>query len=239
MLSPSIYIIKTGDTFPDVKDTLGDFEDWIARGLDVDPQFMEVVDVPRGDALPRPRQMAGAVIAGSHAMVTEELDWSLAIEAWLPPLITGRIPLLGICYGHQLLAKAMGGESGYHHGGIEIGSNAIHPTPEARDDLLFAGLPTEFKGHTTHSQTVLTLPPGAVCLARNGFEPHHAFRLGDVAWGVQFHPEYSRDIMATYVEQMEELIRSQGKDYGAILNGVEETPLAHGILRRFGRLCLN
>ena len=232
-----IHIIKTGDTFDTVQPRLGDFEDWIARGLGVDASKIRVVDVPRGDVLPDPGRTAGAVIAGSHAMVSDGLDWSLKIEAWVPVLVENQVPLLGICYGHQLLAQAMGGRAGYHPRGLEIGTRKIRLTDAAEKDLLFAGLSSPFTGHTTHSQTALTLPPGAVLLAENDHDPHHAFRLGNLAWGVQFHPEYTRETMTAYVTEMEGMIKEQGLNYEEILNQVEETEQAHGVLSRFGRLC--
>ena len=196
-----------------------------------------VVDCVRHQDLPSLGAVAGVVIAGSHAMVTDDLDWSLALEAWVPELIQRQIPLLGICYGHQLLARAMGGKVGFHPQGIEIGTREIQLTPAAREDLLFSHMPWTFWGQTTHSQTVLALPPGGICLAQNEVEPHHAFRVGPMAWGVQFHPEYTAPIMAAYVDEMKGVIRSENKNYGAIKAGVGETPKAAGLLPRFAQLC--
>ncbi|NIQ10109.1 MAG: glutamine amidotransferase, partial [Gammaproteobacteria bacterium] len=73
----------------------------------------------------------------------------------------------------------------------EVGTVEVRLRPEAQDDRLFQTLPARFPVHATHSQSVLALPPGAVHLAENDFDPHHAMRIGSCAWGVQFHPEYS------------------------------------------------
>jgi GMP synthase (glutamine-hydrolysing) len=170
-------------------------------------------------------------------MVTQNLDWSLRVEAWLVPVVTAGIPVLGICYGHQLLAKAMGGKVDFHPGGLEIGTTSITLTADALSDPLFQGLPQVFKIHTCHSQTVLALPPGAAPLANNTHDPHHAFRLGCAAWGVQFHPEYTPDIMAGYIRNMSPMIQALGKDPAEAQQQVTDTPEAAQVLTRFAGLC--
>lgn len=229
-------IIKTGDTFPEISSELMDFEDWIARGLNIDPSAISVVDVPRGQHLPEPLEINGVVIAGSHAMVTQDLDWSVKIEKWLPGIVQAKIPVLGICYGHQLLAKAMGGKVAYHPGGLEIGTTGIQRTQDAEKDMLFKEAPDRFDVHVCHSQTVVDLPNGAVLLAANDFEPHHAFRIGAHAWGVQFHPEYDETIMSAYATSMEDNITTSGQTLADILANISQTPVAAEILKRFGKL---
>jgi GMP synthase (glutamine-hydrolysing) len=233
MTQPTILIVKTGDTFADLIGPYGDFEDWIRRGLAVGADQVRVVNAPACEVLPEPGTFSGVVIAGSHAMVTQNLDWSLAVEAWLVPLVTAGVPVLGICYGHQLLAKAMGGKVDFHPGGLEIGTTSISLTADAISDPLLQGLPPVFNAHTCHSQTVLALPPGAVNLAKNTHEPHHAFRLGHAAWGVQFHPEYSPDIMAGYIRNMSPVIQALGKDPARLQPQVTDTPQAFHLLARF------
>ena len=233
-----IVLVKTGDTFPDIRETLQDFEHWITRGLGVDPRQIDVVNAPALDPLPGAAVIAGVVIAGSHAMVTQNLDWSLRVEKWLAPVVGAGIPVLGICYGHQLLAKAMGGLVDFHPQGLEIGTAAIHLTHAATADPLFHDLPAVITAHTCHSQTVLRLPEGAVCLAENSHDPHHAFRLGRAAWGVQFHPEYSRAVMAGYIDNMVPVITALGKDADQLRRSVTDTPEALKILERFAGLCL-
>ncbi len=231
-----VIILKTGDTFPVVANKLGDFEDWIFRGLGIKKTASRVVNVPAGNPLPPVEMCRGVVIAGSHAMVTENLDWSVAIENWIPSVIRTSIPVLGICYGHQLLARAMGGVVDYHAKGAEIGTAGIKLVNEDMSDPLFKGLPKLFSAHVCHSQTVVKLPKNAVRIAENDFEPNHAFRIGPAAWGVQFHPEYDDTIMTAYAKNMETTIAASGLILSGILEKITPTPVSLRILKRFGKL---
>ena len=234
-----IILAKTGNAFENIIERYQNFQEWISRGLEVAPERIRVVDVCKEERLPKAEECLGAVISGSHAMVTENLPWSLRLEAWLRDMIKAGIPVLGICYGHQVLAKALGGQVDFHPRGIEIGCVDVRLTARLEEDPIFRGLPVTFKAHACHSQTVVRLPEQAVKLAENDFESHHAFRIGDTAWGVQFHPEYDPAIMKAYVENMSDAVRASGQDIQTILQGVEDTPDALKIIKRFGRFCLS
>jgi len=229
-----LYIIKTGTTLPAVAERFGDFDRWIAAELGTVGIETCVVDAEHGAAAPPLEACAGAVITGSPTMVTERLPWSVALERWLQILLAARVPVLGICYGHQLLAQAAGGRVGYHPGGKEIGTVDIRLLPGCADDPLFASLPSAFPAHATHAQSVLELPAAAIRLAANDHDPNHAFRLGDCAWGVQFHPEFNADVMRAYIEVQREQLYAAGFNTEHLLNSVVETPTATGILARFG-----
>lgn len=231
-----VIVLKTGDTLPAIAGALGDFEDWIIMGLGIHAAHVRVVDVPATGDLPPVDMCKGIVIAGSHAMVTQDLDWSVAIEQWVPSVVKAGTPLLGICYGHQLLARAMGGVVDYHARGLEIGTVGINTVYDNRSDPLFNGLPKKFKAHVCHSQTVIKLPENAVRMAGNDFEPNHAFRIGSSAWGVQFHPEYDEEIMTAYAENMTSAISESGLSLSHILENIAPTPEPHILLKRFGNL---
>ena len=232
-------IIKTGDTFPDIIKACGDFEEMIASGLRISRDKLRVVNVTAHEALPDMDQINGVVISGSHAMVTQELDWSLALEAWIRKLISAGIPLLGICFGHQLIAKALGGVVDYHPRGIEIGTTDVTCLAECANDPLFKDLPPSFKAHVIHSQSVIQLPPSAVLLAKNEFEPHHGFRIGTAAWGVQFHPEADVAVTRGYIENLSEDVLSSGQDPGQLIDHLEETPHASLLLKIFGEIVMH
>ena len=231
-----LYIIKAGTTFSSTLHVLGDFDDWIIKALEKPELSVIIMDVVRGYPLPSPEECSGVIVTGSHAMVTDNLPWSLRIESWIPSLVAAEVPFLGICYGHQLLGRAMGGEVGYNPHCKEIGTVAISLTDESNNDPLFNGIPVIFQAHATHAQSVLKLPSDALLLAGNPHEPHHAFRSGTCAWGVQFHPEYSTEIMKAYITAQADSLRKNGGNVEDLLIKVTKTPFAQRVLSNFGAM---
>jgi GMP synthase (glutamine-hydrolysing) len=145
-------------------------------------------------------------------------------------------PVLGICYGHQLLAHALGGRVGPNPRGREIGTVRVQLAPEAAGDALLAGFRSALCVHTTHSEAVLELPEPAVRLGSSEADPNSAFAFGTSAWGVQFHPEFDAQVMTRYIEERRELLVAEGIDAEDRLGGVEESPDGTTVLRRFYEL---
>lgn len=231
--SRPLLILKTGDTFDSLRASQGDFEHWIADGLGDAGLAVLVLDPRHGDALPPACEIAGVVVTGSHSMVSHREPWSERTAAWIGMLVRDtEVPVLGICYGHQLLAHALGGEAGDHPIAMEIGTVAVKATGAAAHDPLFESMPAQFAAHVVHRQSALKLPPGAVPLAGNDFEPHQAFRVGRQAWGVQFHPEFDEDAMRGYID----MLASGLQDPRAARDAVRPTPEAASLLQRFARI---
>ena len=179
---------------------------------------------------------AGVVITGSHAMVTERADWSEQTAAWLPGLVERGIPVLGICYGHQLLAHALGGTVGDNPLGREYGTVDVHLTDEAHADALLGALPTPVRVQVSHTQSVLALPAGARRLAWSDGDPNQAFVVGERAWGVQFHPEFDRDVVVTYIDRYRQALIDEGQDPDRLIEMSEDTIYGSMILSRFGQV---
>ena len=230
-----LYIIKCGSTFDSIKNDFKDFEHWIIDKFENKDKNIVIVNAQENEKLPTLTKNDAVILTGSHSMVTHEEFWSLEVEKWLPKLIEDEVPLLAICYGHQLLAKSLGGVSGYHENGIEIGSVDINLEEHAKDDEIFSKLQNSFKAHTIHSQTVLELPKNAIKLASNNHDSNHAFRVGNCAWGVQFHPEFDKKVMNYYIS---EVSKKKELNKEELLNKIDDTFVATSILKEFERLFL-
>ncbi len=230
-----LLIIKTGAAIDQVA-VEGDFEDWIAAGMGLSMSEVQVCRVDQGEVLPEPGTIAGVVITGSPAMVTDRKDWSERSAEWLRWAVPSAVPILGICYGHQLLAHALGGRVATDPSGREIGTIEVRLVAAAQEDVLLGSLPSVFPAQATHQESVMELPPGAVELAVSSHPANHAFRIGSSAWGVQFHPEFDGDVMRSYLEARAPIIRSEGLDPEYILRDVRSAPVAAGVLGRFSKV---
>ena len=230
-----LLIVETGTPVEPLR-RHGSFAHWIrhAAGL---PRDRAIVCRPQlGEPLPQPEGFSGVLVSGSAAMVTEPSDWRDASAAFLREASAAGLPLLGICYGHQLLAHAFGGTVGPNPAGREMGTVEVQLEEAAAHDALFGGLPLRFSAHATHLQTVLAAPAAATRLARSAGDAWQAMRIGERAWGVQFHPEFGRRTMRGYIDARAEALRAEGHDPAALRAAVRATPWARSLLRRFVRL---
>ena len=142
-----------------------------------------------GTPSPRPLDAYGAVMVFGGAMHADQDAWHPWLRdetVWLQQLLARRVPLLGICLGVQLLARAAGSWVGPTKE-PEIGWYDVELTEAGRADPVFSALPQHFKALESHYYAH-GLPDGAVELARST-ACLQGFRLGDACWGVQFHPE--------------------------------------------------
>lgn len=236
-MEPRPLIIKTGSTLPQLARRRGDFEDWIIAGAGWRRDQCLVVDVTRGEGLPPPAAVTAVVVTGSHAMVTDRTPWSERAARWLAELVEAGGATLGICYGHQLLAHALGGEVVDNPLGREMGTVAVRLESRADADPLLGGLPDPVLLQVSHTQTVSRLPAGAETLARSAMDRHQAFHVpGTRAWGVQFHPEFAPEVTAVYIEHRRAELVAAGADPEALLSRCVETPAGQQILRRFASL---
>lgn len=231
-----LLIIKTGTTFPSIRRAYGDFDDMIMSQADLPPGNVMVSAAYKYESLPDLRDVSAIIITGAHSMVTDNDDWLINLSWWLRDMIHESVPVLGICYGHQLLAKAFGGCVDYHPKGKEIGTVSIDLTEQGKTDPLLSALPETFLGHVTHAQTVITLPSDGRLLAKNDYEKHHAFSVNENIWGVQFHPEFNAAITRAYIDEQKDSLVKEGYDLDQLHNSVREHKYGKLLLRRFMEL---
>ena len=118
-LRNKLLIVQTGAPPAEIEAEHGDLPQWFGRLLAPWRQQIATVRVYAGETLPDPDSQTVAVMTGSWAMVTDRLAWSEKTAAWIRSPMAVEMPLFGICYGHQLMADAIGGEVAYHPAGRE------------------------------------------------------------------------------------------------------------------------
>jgi len=244
MAKKPTLLVRVGSTLPHLRERMGgDFEDWVLQGMGKkageggENGDAQVVDVVEGQALPASLADFGRVVVpGSHAMVTDHAPWCERAAEWLRTVaVPSGVPLLGTCFGHQLLAHALGGKVEYLAGGPEYGCVPLLPIDGAalRSDRLFAQV---FAATTTprvfvaHSQTVAALPPNAVALARNACDSAQIVRYAPMCWGVQFHPEFTREVVVEYMQHAQR----NPDDIGNLSN--DDGGFGTAVLRAFAML---
>ncbi|WP_135665140.1 type 1 glutamine amidotransferase [Halorhabdus rudnickae] len=145
----------------------------------------------------------GVVISGSQTAVYDDEPWIERTEAWVRQAVAADVPVLGICWGHQLLAQALGGRV-EPMDRYELGYATIDPVA---DDLLFDGIEDTFVAFESHSDAVIELPDNARLLAENE-RAIQAFRVQN-ARGVQFHPEYDIETARWVVQNKEDELAAE------------------------------
>lgn len=169
-------------------------------------------------------------------------------HAWMEPLLAfvreaveRSVPLFGSCWGHQVLARALGGHLVHDSARAELGCRFIDLTEAGQQDALFADFPARFRANTGHHDRVDRLPPGAVELAFNDSQRNQAFRVeGKPAYGTQFHSELGADRERERLIAYRDFYRADlpnEDDFQDVLSGLAETTevddLLHDFLVRF------
>jgi GMP synthase (glutamine-hydrolysing) len=202
MSRPVVCLYVVGAPPDPIRDRHGSFEDWFARMLAAHRVTMQPFD-GRGGALPALDRLDGVIITGSPASLTEPEPWMEAAVELIRDAHLLRKPLLGVCFGHQLIGAAFGGQVMRNPRGWEMSTHDIELTSGGRRDPLFDGLPARFGVNLSHEDIVDadTLSPynGIRVLAGSARSEVQAVAAGASIRGVQFHPEFSGQVAAAYV----------------------------------------
>lgn len=230
-------IIKAG-TFADralhIAERFGDQDDVFVSAGGYPKEAVEVVSVFAGERLLKPPlSYSGVLITGSGAMLSTPTEWMDHTATWLRRGVESDVPILGVCFGHQILAYAMGGTIEQNPNGLEAGTVTVAFNEERAADPLFADFPAEADFHVHHYESVARPPEGATVLARNDHDAHHAVRYARNAWGVQFHPELDTNIMHALMDVLADGMRSNGIAVEPILQSIRSAPLGPELLKRF------
>ena len=148
-----------------------------------------------------PGDYRGLVVMGGPMSANDTAEHAFLMEcmALIRSFGLKQRPVLGVCLGAQVIARAYGGEV-FRLGGLEAGYVPMRSTEDAKGDPIFANLPADFAAFHTHYEAVRNIPEATV-LATGGMSAVQAFRVGTTTYGLQFHPEVTIDIARDWVRK--------------------------------------
>ena len=186
---PKITIVETGLVSPEPRARHGSFPQMFERmigeaGASASFATVRLMD---GEALPDPESPEAILITGSAAGVYDDLDWIAPLECFVRAAYEARIPMAGICFGHQLMAQALGGTVRKSEKGWGIGRHVYDVMPnngviDGRQIAIAA----------SHQDQVIEPPAGATMIFHSTFTPHAGLLYANgSALSVQPHPEFT------------------------------------------------
>ena len=221
------------DDLPDLCAERGDEVTWFSEACNVALDQIESVKVYAGEALPDPSDVRAAIITGAIDMVTDNHTWIAETADWVLRAIQANCPILGVCFGHQLIAHALGGKVGKNPNCASFGNAQVAKVCENAPDPLFDSLPVSMEMKVFHYQSVIELPEGAVTLATSSNDPYYAVRYAKRVWGVQFHPEFDCYIMDRTIDVYANDMAAAGFDVNDLRARNKDDLSGHKLLQRF------
>lgn len=228
-----ILLLQTGDAPPFIVERCGNFDKMFYREAGLAGRDVVTVHAARGERPGRLSSYRAIIVTGSPAMVSDREAWSEDAAEWLLRAMDAGVSIFAVCYGHQLLAHALGGRVGYHPQGEEVGTFRIEVNEAGKAHPLLSKTPSDFPANLAHSQTVLEPPPGARVLAFSRHDPYQMLEYAPDVVSVQFHPEFDRGTIAAYAEMTGREKPEKTDFYRDMITRASETPEARDILRRF------
>jgi GMP synthase (glutamine-hydrolysing) len=236
-----ILLYKTGETAPAIVDQVGDYFRWFARliGDLAELRVHVAFERPRADAA----GFDGVIVTGSPCSLVDPEPWMHDAAGFIREVAEAGTPVLGVCFGHQLIGCAWGGSVRKNPKGWEAGTTTVELTEEGRRDPLFDGLPPTLDVNMSHRDEVCPLGPGVRHLARGGRCEYQAIAVGEHVRGVQFHPEMNGGVIQRIIRHRMDLLAEDAVATGRadeghpdrLLARSGDTPHGEGVVTNFIR----
>lgn len=169
---------------PELRHVSGDYPDMFRRLFSGHPEVELVVyDAVNGEVPSDPAECDAWMTTGSRHSVNDELEWIGRLEAFVREVARAKVPFVGVCFGHQLLAKALGGRVAKSDRGWGVGVTEVEV-----DERL--GIGDRYRVVSSHQDQVVELPTGAEVLGWTEHCPVSVMAVGETMVGIQGHPEF-------------------------------------------------
>ncbi len=224
-MTKRVLLLKPGVTSS--RAVLGDYEHWFSRACGVE---LHTVELHAGESPPSIDDFEAVIMTGSPLSVTQPAEWMGRAADYLVDAAERGRGVLGVCFGHQLLAWKYGAQIVRNPLGRELGTVFVELTPAGRASPLFTGFPERFDVQATHEDVVVRGNARLEVLATNALCEVQAFSIGARTWGVQFHPEMDAASIRYCIESQD----TQAEDRQRAVS--RETAWGERLLRRFVEL---
>ncbi|MEM6482831.1 MAG: type 1 glutamine amidotransferase [Pseudomonadota bacterium] len=184
-----IGILMTGHALPSLIERRGDYDAIFAQMLAGHGFAFENYAVVDGQFPANAEAADGWLITGSKHGAYEEHDWIPQLEALIREIAAAQRPLVGVCFGHQIIAQALGGKVVKYPGGWSVGRQAYTIDGEV------------LNMNAWHQDQVVEAPPGARVIGQSAFCENAALAIGDTILTIQPHPEFDADILSAIAEE--------------------------------------
>ena len=190
-----IDAVTWADEYPK-KHPLKSVPAWFRDGLgDLENCELNILHIEKNLDKAFQSDLHGVIISGSPSDAWDSNQANENLLIFLRSCLLNRIPVLGVCYGHQILARFLNGIVQRHPEGLQLLNADIELTPAGRACPLFKGMRSKFNAISGHADYVVETPPNCTRLAGSELTEVQAFQFQNLFYGVQFHPEFTAEII--------------------------------------------
>ena len=198
-------VLKAGTANPGARERLGDCGEMFMSLLSEPGETWDIYDVEHGVFPEDVSKHDGYLITGSRHSVYEDLPWIKELLELVREIHRRDIQLVGVCFGHQAVALALGGEVGLNPKGWDIGLREITLTEAAKGLPSFEKVPNPTRVLVSHMDVVTRMPDQAVRLAYSERTEFEMFALGRSVLSLQGHPEYDGEVIGEIIDLLSSL----------------------------------
>jgi GMP synthase-like glutamine amidotransferase len=193
-----VGILQVGRSPESIREKQGDYDEFFKRYLDGRGFVFVTFDVLDGEFPSSPQDADGWLITGSRFGAYEDHNWISPLEVFLRETFAAKLPIFGVCFGHQILAQALGGKVEKFFGGWSVGPTA-YQSELFGDQMMIAW----------HQDQVTKRPEMATVVGSSDFCANAILAYGDQALTIQPHPEFTADFMADLLEARGKILPQQ------------------------------